>query len=81
MFANITCLYMYELHTSKIHCLLPCQVAATNLPPFRFYLQRRKVRKRGDEGTQQENSKGAQIRERIVKRAALEFEDGMYGIL
>ena len=24
---------------------------------------------------------GAQLRERIIKRAALEFKDGMYGIL
>ena len=26
-------------------------------------------------------SPGAQLRERIIKRAALEFQDGMYGIL
>ena len=26
-------------------------------------------------------SPGAELRERIIKRAALEFKDGMYGIL
>ena len=26
-------------------------------------------------------SAGAQLRERIIRRAALEFQDGMYGIL
>ena len=29
----------------------------------------------------QDTSKGAQMRERIIRRAALEFTDGMYGIL
>ena len=79
--------YTCKINTNScsLHCSLPCQVATTNLPSFPSYIvctsQRRKVRKRADEGTQQENSKGAQIRERIVRRAALEFEDGMYGIL
>ena len=42
--------------------------------------QRLTVRKRDDSGPQ-EMSKGAAVRQKIIKRAALEFRDGMYGIL
>ena len=47
---------------------------------YNYDLQRRTVRKRGwnvgDDG-----GKGAEMRERIVRRAALEFKDGMYANL
>ena len=33
-----------------------------------------------DDGTTKSTSEAAQTRERIIKRAALEFKDGMYGI-
>ena len=47
-----------------------------------FSLQRRKVRQREtSSGSGQEKSPSAQMRERIIRRAALEFKDGMYGIL
>ncbi|NXS17556.1 SCOT1 transferase, partial [Mystacornis crossleyi] len=42
-------------------------------------LQRLSIRKPEDSKAQQK--KGDNVRERIIKRAALEFEDGMYGIL
>ena len=45
--------------------------------------QRRTVRKREEEVGVASGGKGggASVRERIVRRAALEFKDGMYGIL
>ena len=45
--------------------------------------QRRTVRKREEGVGMDSGSKGggASVRERIVRRAALEFKDGMYGIL
>lgn len=42
-------------------------------------LQRLSIRKPEDSKAKQK--KGDNVRERIIKRAALEFEDGMYGIL
>ena len=45
-------------------------------------LQRRTVRQRGEEEKEEgELSPREVLRERIAKRAALEFHDGMYGIL
>ena len=43
-------------------------------------LQRRTVRKRGEAGGSG-GGKGAEVREKIVRRAALEFKDGMYANL
>ena len=45
--------------------------------------QRRTVRKREEDVGVASGGKGggASVRERIVRRAALEFKDGMYGIL
>ena len=37
------------------------------------------MRKRGETGSQADTSPGACKRERIIRRAALEFKDGMYG--
>lgn len=45
-----------------------------------FILKRLSVRKEEDVKTKSGNP-GDNVRERIIKRAALEFEDGMYGIL
>ena len=43
-------------------------------------LQKRTLRKRGQEGgAVAGGGKGAELRERIVRRAALEFTDGMFG--
>lgn len=47
---------------------------------FLFILKRLSIRKEGDVKTKSGKS-GDNVRERIIKRAALEFEDGMYGIL
>ena len=45
-------------------------------------LQRRTVRKRDSGASGQSGTdKDAEKRERIIRRAALEFKDGMYGIL
>ncbi len=35
----------------------------------------------GQEKTKKKKSPAQEMRERIIKRAALEFKDGMYGIL
>lgn len=43
-------------------------------------LKRLSLRKEG-EGKAKSGKPGEDVRERIIKRAALEFEDGMYGIL
>ena len=43
--------------------------------------QRLMVRKRGEEAGSSDGSEAARVRERIIRRAALEFKDGMYGIL
>lgn len=45
-----------------------------------FFLKRVSVRKEGDVKTKS-GKPGDNVRERIIRRAALEFEDGMYGIL
>ena len=37
------------------------------------------MRKRGETDSQADTSPGACKRERIIRRAALEFKDGMYG--
>lgn len=47
---------------------------------FLFTLKRLSVRKEGDVKAKS-GKPGDNVRERIIKRAALEFEDGMYGIL
>lgn len=47
---------------------------------FLFILKRLSVRKEEDVKTRS-GKLGDNVRERIIKRAALEFEDGMYGIL
>lgn len=47
---------------------------------FLFILKRLSVRKEKDVKTKSDKP-GDNVRERIIKRAALEFEDGMYGIL
>ena len=40
------------------------------------------MRRRGEEGGgREEVSEGAKKREKIIRRAALEFKNGMYGIL
>lgn len=44
-----------------------------------FVLQRLSIRKPEDSKAKQKQ--GDNVRERIIRRAALEFEDGMYGIL
>lgn len=44
-----------------------------------LHLQRLSVRKPEDSKAKQKQ--GDNVRERIIRRAALEFEDGMYGIL
>ena len=44
------------------------------------FFQRRIVRQRNKTDSQSATSTGAQTRERIVRRAAAEFKDGMYGI-
>ena len=50
------------------------------MPPL--CLQRRTVRQRGEiEKAEGDLSPREVLRERIAKRAALEFRDGMYGIL
>ncbi len=38
------------------------------------------MRKRGGTDASKSGGKGAELRERIIRRAALEFQDGMYGI-
>lgn len=43
-------------------------------------LKRLSLRKEGD-GKGKSGKPGEDVRERIIRRAALEFEDGMYGIL
>lgn len=43
------------------------------------FLQRRKITKRGGEAPH-EMTEAEALRTRIIKRAALEFHDGMYGI-
>jgi hypothetical protein len=45
-----------------------------------LFLKRLSVRKEED-GEAKSGKRGDDVRERIIKRAALEFEDGMYGIL
>lgn len=47
---------------------------------FLFILKRLSIRKEEDVKTTS-GKPGDNVRERIIKRAALEFEDGMYGIL
>lgn len=47
---------------------------------FLLTLKRLSLRKEGD-GKGKSGKPGEDVRERIIKRAALEFEDGMYGIL
>lgn len=47
---------------------------------FLLTLKRLSLRKEGD-GKAKSGKPGEDVRERIIKRAALEFEDGMYGIL
>ena len=48
-----------------------------------WVLQRLTLRRRGEGegGGGKGDSEGAKRRERIIRRAALEFRDGMYGIL
>lgn len=56
------------------------------LPPYSLYiyisecLQKRTVRKSQEEKPKPKKDSDI-VRERIIRRAALEFEDGMYGIL
>lgn len=45
---------------------------------FLFILKRLSIRKEEDVKTKS-GKPGDNVRERIIKRAALEFEDGMYG--
>lgn len=47
---------------------------------FLFLLKRISLRKEEDGKAKPKQSKD-DVRERIIRRAALEFEDGMYGIL
>lgn len=47
---------------------------------FLLTLKRLSLRKEGA-GKAKSGKPGEDVRERIIKRAALEFEDGMYGIL
>ena len=42
-------------------------------------LQKRTLRKRDNGGGAVGGGKGEELRERIIRRAALEFEDGMFG--
>ncbi len=42
--------------------------------------QKRVVRQRDGVGVSLGSGKGAELREKIIRRAALEFKNGMYGI-
>lgn len=46
---------------------------------FEKRIEKRTLRKRGEGGGAAGGGKGAELRERIVRRAALEFKDGMFG--
>ena len=46
-----------------------------------YCFQKRIVRSRSEVGTSLGSGKGAELREKIIRRAALEFKHGMYGIL
>ncbi len=46
---------------------------------FEKRIEKRTLRKRGEGGVASGGGKGAELRERIVRRAALEFKDGMFG--
>ena len=47
---------------------------------YRCYIQRLTLTM-DDSDSGKRKSSGAELRERIIKRAAVEFRDGMYGIL
>ncbi len=46
---------------------------------FEKRIEKRTLRKREEGGGGAGGGKGAELRERIVRRAALEFKDGMFG--
>ena len=46
---------------------------------FEKRIEKRTLRKREEGGGATAGGKGAKLRERIVRRAALEFKDGMFG--
>lgn len=51
-----------------------------NLTSFTYFLKNLSIRKEGNVKTES-GGPDDNVRERIIRRAALEFEDGMYGIL
>ena len=63
-------MYTWEGLNVSVTCISACHS-----------LQKRIVRQRGESGSQADTSPGAIKRERIIRRAALEFKEGMYGIL
>lgn len=65
--------------------VLPTEIASDALPLFLMYcicvwFQKRTVKKSQDVKAKPKKDSDI-VRERIIRRAALEFEDGMYGIL
>ena len=74
--------YEKRIEVRFLSFLLSCLSSFHLLSLFFLSVQRRTVRQREvGQGAGQDTSKGAQTRERIIRRAALEFTDGMYGIL
>ena len=69
----------YEKRIEVCSCTCVCTVHVTYMYMY-MYLQRRTLR-RSDQDGGSVGGKGAEVRERIIRRAALEFKDGMYANL